>query len=60
MKKIELSAEEYRQLSDFITDWLDDKHDLQIGQFEAELFLDELVKKWLQRFTTKGWTMRWR
>ncbi|MCS3429702.1 DUF2164 domain-containing protein [Klebsiella sp. BIGb0407] len=44
-KKITLPAEEYQQLSAFITKWLDDNHELTLGQFESDIFLDELVKK---------------
>lgn len=54
MKKIELPADDYRKLRDFITDWLEDKHDLQLGQFEAEFFLDELVKKMAPALYNKG------
>lgn len=54
MKKFELPAEDYRKLSDFITDWLDEKHDLQVGQFEAEFLLDELVKRLAPVLYNKG------
>ncbi|VEB98029.1 Uncharacterized conserved protein [Cedecea lapagei] len=54
MKKLELPAEDYRKLSDFITDWLDEKHDLQVGQFEAEFLLDELVKRLAPVLYNKG------
>lgn len=45
VKKVAIPAEQYQQLSAFIVKWLDDNHELSLGQFEADFFLDELVKK---------------
>lgn len=45
VKKVAIPAEEYQQLSAFIVKWFDDNHELSLGQFEADFFLDELVKK---------------
>lgn len=45
VKKLTLPAEEYQQLSAFIIKWFDDNHELSLGQFEADIFLDEMVKK---------------
>lgn len=45
MKKLTLPPEEYQKLNEFIINWLDDNHELMLGQFESALFLDELIKK---------------
>lgn len=45
VKKITLPPEQYQQLSSFIIKWFDDNHELTLGQFEADFFLDEMVKK---------------
>ena len=45
VKKVAIPAEEYQQLSTFIIKWFDDNHELTLGQFESDIFLDELVKK---------------
>lgn len=45
VKKIAIPTEQYQQLSTFIIKWFDDNHELTLGQFESDIFLDELVKK---------------
>lgn len=45
MKRLTLPPEEYQKLSEFIINWLDDNHELTLGQFEAAFFLDELIKR---------------
>jgi len=45
VKKVVIPTEEYQQLSRFIIKWFDDNHELTLGQFESDIFLDELVKK---------------
>lgn len=45
VKKIAIPSEQYQQLSAFIIKWFDDNHELTLGQFESDIFLDELVKK---------------
>jgi len=45
VKKVAIPAEEYKQLSAFIIKWFDDNHELTLGQFESDIFLDELIKK---------------
>lgn len=45
VKKLSLPTDQYQQLSEFIIRWFDENHELALGQFESEMFLDELVKK---------------
>ncbi len=54
MKNLKLSNEEYQSVVAHIVDYMEDKHDLQLGQFEAEFFLDELVKKVAPLFYNQG------
>lgn len=54
MKNLKLPNEEYQSVVAHIVDYMEDKHDLQLGQFEAEFFLDELVKKVAPLFYNQG------
>ncbi|RKQ38594.1 DUF2164 domain-containing protein [Enterobacter sp. R1(2018)] len=54
MKNLKLPDEEYKNVVAHIVDYMEDKHDLQLGQFEAEFFLDELVKKIAPLFYNQG------
>ncbi len=54
MKNLKLSNEDYQNVVTHIVDYMEDKHDLQLGQFEAEFFLDELVKKVAPLFYNQG------
>jgi len=45
MKKITLPEQDYHHLREFVIDWLAENHQLEIGQFDAEFFLDALLKK---------------
>ncbi len=54
MKNLKLSNEDYQNVVTHIVDYMEDKHDLQLGQFEAEFFLDELVKKIAPLFYNQG------
>ncbi len=54
MKNLKLSPDDYNEVVAQIVDYMDDKHDLQLGQFEAEFFLDELVKKIAPQFFNLG------
>lgn len=54
MKNLKLSNEDYQNVVAHIVDYMEDKHDLQLGQFEAEFFLDELVKKVAPLFYNQG------
>ncbi|HCM7312070.1 TPA: DUF2164 family protein [Klebsiella pneumoniae] len=39
-----LDKELYKTITNSICEYMEDKHDLHLGQFEAEFFLDELLK----------------
>lgn len=54
MKNLKLPDEEYKNVVAHIVDYMEDKHDLPLGQFEAEFFLDELVKKIAPLFYNQG------
>ncbi|WP_435930325.1 DUF2164 domain-containing protein [Dryocola sp. BD613] len=54
MKNLKLPNDDYQNLVAHIVDYMEDKHDLQLGQFEAEFFLDELVKKIAPLFYNQG------
>jgi len=54
VKNLKLSNEDYQNVVTHIVDYMEDKHDLQLGQFEAEFFLDELVKKVAPLFYNQG------
>ncbi len=54
MKNLKLPNEAYQSAVAHIVDYMEDKHDLQLGQFEAEFFLDELVKKVAPLFYNQG------
>ncbi|WP_435948212.1 DUF2164 domain-containing protein [Dryocola sp. BD586] len=54
MKNLKLPEQEYKNVVAHIVDYMEDKHDLQLGQFEAEFFLDELVKKIAPLFYNQG------
>ncbi|NIY46502.1 DUF2164 domain-containing protein [Cedecea colo] len=54
MKNVKLPDEEYQSVVAHIVDYMEDKHDLQLGQFEAEFLLDELVKKIAPLFYNQG------
>lgn len=41
----EINKELYNELSDFITAHMRTEHELDLGQFETEELLDELLKK---------------
>lgn len=56
MKNLKLPPDDYNAVAGYIIDYLDDKHDLQLGQFEAEFFLDDLVKKVAPLFYNQGLT----
>lgn len=54
VKKIAIPVEEYQQLSAFIIKWFDDNHELALGQFESDIFLDELIKKMVPILYNQG------
>ncbi|HEY1845360.1 MAG TPA: DUF2164 family protein [Buttiauxella sp.] len=54
MKNLKLPPDDYNAVVGQIIDYMEDKHDLQLGQFEAEFFLDELVKKVAPLFYNQG------
>lgn len=56
MKNMKLPADDYSALVGHVIDYMDDKHDLQLGQFEAEFFVDDLIKKVAPLFYNQGLT----
>ncbi|WP_455424474.1 DUF2164 family protein [Dryocola sp. LX212] len=54
MKNLKLPQDDYNAVVGHIVDYMEDKHDLQLGQFEAEFFLDDLVKKIAPLFYNQG------
>lgn len=56
MKNSKLPLDEYNRVVGHIIDYMEDKHDLQLGQFEAEFFLDDLMKKVAPLFYNQGLT----
>lgn len=44
MKTDVLDKELYKTITNSICEYMEDKHDFHLGQFEAEFFLDEILK----------------
>lgn len=43
MKRAEIERELYTSLTAMIIEYMENKHQLHLGQFESEFFLDELL-----------------
>lgn len=54
MKNLKIAADDYQAVVGDIIDYMEDKHDLQLGQFEAEFLLDEIVKKIAPLYYNQG------
>ena len=53
-EKLKLDAEKYEALCKVIAGYLHDNHDLALGQFEQQFFVDFLIKKLGPELYNKG------